>query len=231
MRKKLLLTLLSLMLLVLIPMTGCGGGAGGSNETDEIKATVDGFMGCLQEGDLEGMKAYTDPELFEADGTLADLTQLESLDDQFSSSLGMDADDLSDSTKAKLEEFVGTLLSGLVKSYEIGEITEADGKASVNLTTTFGFNPDKIDEIDVNDEIEEMATKYVEEHMDELMDVYNEGGQDAIIAKVLDDLIADILDKYSEEITNTGETTEQTVMTLEKKDGKWLVTGDEAKEN
>ncbi len=230
MRKKLLLTLLSLMLLVLIPMTGCGG-AGGSNETDEIKATVDGFMGCLQEGDLQGMKAYTDPELFEADGTLADLTQLESLDDQFSSSLGMDADELSDSTKAKLEEFVGKMLKGLVKSYEIGEITEADGKASVNLTTTFGFDPNKIDEIDVNDEIEAMATEYVEEHMTELMDVYNEGGQDAIIAKVLDDLIADILDKYSEEIMGTGETTEQTVMTLEKKDSKWLVTGDEAEED
>ena len=46
---------------------------------------------------------------------------------------------------------------------------------------------------------------------------------------VLDDLLPDILSKYMDQVLETGEVTQNSVMTLEKQDdGSWLVTGEKA---
>ena len=79
--------------------------------------------------------------------------------------------------------------------------------------------------------IETIAMKYMSENQDELTEIYQNDGETAMFNKVLDDLLPDILSKYMDQVLETGEVTQNSVMTLEKQDdGSWLVTGEKATE-
>ncbi|MBQ6401175.1 MAG: hypothetical protein IJI20_02695 [Firmicutes bacterium] len=221
--KKIVLLALTLSLFVMIPLAGCG-----SDNTADIRAAAEGFMNAMQEGDIEGMKAYSDPSLYEEDGDLAAFAQIENIDESFAEAVGVSVDDLSDKTKAEIQGFTDNLMDKLVTSYEITDVTEdADGKGRVALNTTFGFDPDKVDDIDMDDETEKMVTEYTEKNSAELMQIYQNGGEQAMMNKILDDLMGDILQKYTDAIMATGEVSQESVMLLENKDGKWLVVSEE----
>lgn len=221
--KKIVLLALTLSLFVLIPLAGCG-----SDNTADIRAAAEGFMNAMQEGDIEGMKAYSDPSLYEGDGDLAAFAQIENIDESFAEAVGVSVDDLSDKTKAEIQGFTDNLMDKMVTSYEITDVTEdADGKGRVALNTTFGFDPDKGNDIDMDDETEKMVTEYTEKNSAELMQIYQNGGEQAMMNKILDDLMGDILQKYTDAIMATGEVSQESVMLLENKDGKWLVVSEE----
>ena len=224
--KKIIYAVLVIGLLTLIPLTGCGG----ADNTEDIKAAADGFMSAMQAGDIEKAKEYADPALFEENGSLNSFAKLENIDEEFASAMGMDADQLSDTAKTSVQGFVDNLLKNMIKSYEIGDVTEEEGVGKVNVSTTFGFDPDKMQDVDINGEIEEMATKYMTDNMTELMEIYNNDGQQAMMKKVIDDLLDDILDKYTDAVMATGEVSQDSVMTVENKDGKWLVTEEKVTE-
>ena len=224
MRKKIICIVAALSMLLLVPLTGCGA----KDNTEDIKATVDGFMTSMQAGDIEGMKSYCDPALFEEGGTLASFNELQSLETEFASSVGMSEDELSDKTKETIHNYVNEVLTKMIKSYEIGEITEEEeNKAKVNVDVTFGFDPDKMDDVDIDGMAETMAQDYMEKNMQELTKIYQEQGQTALMNKVLDDLAPDLLGAYVDEIMKTGEVNRSSVLTVENKDGKWLITGEE----
>ena len=233
--KKALVVLMALAVMVLVPLTGCGGGGdeGGSAPEDEVRATAETFMNAMQEGDFEAMKACSDPALYEEDGDLYAFGTIDKMDEIFAESLGIDisADDLGESTKAGLQDFVDKLMGNLVKSYEITDVSVKDSTGTVNITTTYGYDPDKMQDIDLDDEVETIAMKYMSENQDELTEIYQNDGETAMFNKVLDDLLPDILSKYMDQVLETGEVTQNSVMTLEKQDdGSWLVTGEKATE-
>ncbi len=221
--KKILYVVLVLGLLTLIPLTGCG-----KDNTADIKAAADGFMSAMQAGDIEAAKEYCDPALFEEGGALSSYSQLENIDTQFAAALGVDANTLSDKAKTELQEFVDKLLQSMVKSYEIGNVTEPEeGVGKAELSAVFGFDPEKAKDVDINSEMEQMMNDYMASNMAALTELYASGGQQAITNKVVDDLLGDILDKYVDAVLATGEMTQDTVLTIENKDGKWLVTDED----
>ena len=152
------------------------------------------------------------------------------MDQVFAESLGMDlsAEDLGESTKAGLQDFIDTLLQNLVTSYEITDVTVADDTGTVNVTTTYGYDPEKMQDIDVNDEIETMAADYMAENQDALLKIYQEDGEAAMINKVLDDMLPEVLKSYTDAVLETGEITQDSVLTLKQQDGSWVVTGEKA---
>lgn len=226
MRKKILYILLSVMLLTLLPLTGCSGGAGQQNRTAEIKAAAEGFLNAMQEGDLETMKSYCDESLFAEDGDLNAFASIDNISGEFAEAMGIEADSLSDSTKKDLQVFVDSLMENLVSSYEITEVSESGGIGTVKATINYGFDPEKMQDIDLDDEIESMAEDYMNEHMSELTEIYSSGGQDAMMASLLEGLMGPVLDRYTEQVLKTGGVSQNCVMNLENEDGKWLVISD-----
>ena len=220
--KKLICVFAAVVMLAVIPFTGCG-----NDHSDEINATVDDFMTSMQKADLDGMKEYADPALFEDDGMLSQFNELEEMDEELASSLGMSTSDLSDKTKTIIDKYVKDMMGKMIKSYEIGEITEEKDSAKVNLSVTFGFDPNKVDSVDVTDEVEKRTNDYMEDNMTELTQVYQSGGQTALMNKVLDDLAEELLQTYEDAVLKTGETTEDTVLTVENRDGKWVIVSEE----
>jgi len=223
--KKLICIIAALAMCVVFPLAGCGG-----DETADVKAAADGFMSALQEGDIEKAKEFADPAIFEEGGSLYAFSTIDNMDEELAEAMGVKASDLSDKTKETMDNFVNDVLKSMIKSYEIKDVTiDDEGVGKVNVSTTFGFDPDKIADIDVNDQVEKKATDYMTGHMAELTELYNSGGETAIINKVFEDLAPELLGLYKEEMMKTGEVTQDTVLTVKNMDGKWLVTEEETK--
>lgn len=229
MKRKTLYLLLAVMLFALIPLTGCGSSEPEDN-TAEIRAAAEGFLNAMEAGDMEVAKEYADPAIFEEGGDLDSFATIDSLSQDFAESMGVDEKSLSDRTREDIQEFMDTLLQNLVTSYEITDVTENDGKGSVHASITYGYDPDKMQEIDLNDEIGDMAEKYTDEHMDELTEIYQKDGQEAMISKLLDAMMGEVLKKYTDAVMETGEVTQDAILTLEKQDDKWVVTGEKPAE-
>ena len=224
MKRKLLYVLVSVMLLTLLPLaTGCGG-----DPSEDAKATADSFMSALQEGDMDAVKEYADPALFEKGGDLESFASIDNIAGEFAEALGVKEEDLSDNAKASLAEFTDTMMKGLVSSYEIGDVKEGEkGAYLVNVSTTYGYDPAKVKDIDISKDIEKMTKKYMEKNQEDLAKLYLDKGEDAVLNKMLDDLLGDMLTKYTDKVMETGEVTQDSVMTVEEIDGKWLVTGEQ----
>lgn len=212
------------MLLTLLPLaTGCGG-----DPSEDAKATADSFMSALQEGDMDAVKEYADPALFEKGGDLESFTSIDNIAGEFAEALGVKEEDLSDNAKASLTEFTDTMMKGLVSSYEIGDVKEGEkGAYLVNVSTTYGYDPAKVKDIDISKDIEKMTKKYMDKNKEDLAKLYLDKGQDAVLNKMIDDLLGDMLTTYSDKVMETGEVTQDSVMTVEEIDGKWLVTGEQ----
>lgn len=225
MKRKLLYVLVSVMLLTLLPLaTGCGG-----DPAESAKATADSFMSALQDGDMDAVKEYADPALFEKGGDLESFASIDNIAGEFAKALGVKEEDLSDKAKASLAEFTDTMMKGLVSSYEIGDVKEGEkGAYLVNVSTTYGYDPAKVKDIDISKDIDKMTKKYMEKNKTDLAKLYQEEGQQAVLNKMLDDLLGDMLTKYTDKVMETGEVSQNSVMTVEEIDGKWLVTGEKA---
>lgn len=220
--KKFLCLVVAMAFLMVFPLTGCG-----DNKAD-IQAPVDGFMAALQAGDVQGLKEYVKEDAFDEDGAFSGFGTIENMDEVLAKELGMNASDLSDKTKAAVDEYITTMLTTMVKSYEIKDVKEeSDGVGKVTISATFGYDPEAAGKVNVNDQVEALTNDYMNKNMTELTNIYMSEGQTALMNKVLDDLVVDILNLYTDEVMKTGETTEQTTFIVEKVDDKWLISGEE----
>ncbi len=224
--KKLLCVFVALAMMVVFPLAGCG------NNEEAMKEPVDGFLSSMQAGDLETMQSFADESLFESGGSLAEFNTLQNLDEELASSLGLSVDNLSDETKAEVDNYVKDMLKKMIKDYEItGASQDEDTKGTVTAKITFGFDPEAAGNLDVNSEMEDMVQKYMQDNMTELTQIYQSGGQNALMIKVLDDLCGDLLKLYTEKVMETGEVTENVYFNVENKDGKWVIVSEGAGAN
>ena len=207
-------------LLVMATLIGCGSKP---DHTEDIKAAADGFLGVLESGEFGKLSEYASKELLET-GDLKDISKLQNIQQDILSELDLAEDALTEEGKQSLNGFVDTLSKELVKSYEIGDISESDGTAEVKATLTYGFDPGKIEDIDIDDKIDAIADQYLADNKDKLVEMFMKEGEDAAQKAIMNDLMGDILKEYSDALIATGERSENVSLKMENKDGKWVVT-------
>ena len=223
--KKKLSIVMAVLLAVMMVLTACGGGGGGDSKEQKIKGAIDGFMGAVKSGEYDKIKDFTTEDAVDAEA-FKNLDALDEYVNSFGETMGIDPADLPEDVVKQLNDFVDNLKSSLVKSYEIGEITEGDeGKASVPVKVTFGFDFEAATELDVNTELQGLMNEYISNNMGELMEIYSTEGQEGINKKVLTDLLSDILKIVSDAFTGTGESVKDVTFELEEQeDGEWLIS-------
>ena len=86
------------------------------------------------------------------------------------------------------------------------------------------FDPDKIESIDVNSDLETLVNTYMTENMDALIEVLNSQGEEALQNKIVNDLIGDILDLFSKAVVDQGGMSENSVLILKNIEDKWVIT-------
>lgn len=223
--KKTLCFIVALMLVCMMSLVGCGGD---SAET-EVQTAADNFLSALQEGDLDKLKETSSEDLLDS-GALKAFNEIDSFEDTMVKALGLESGDLGDEAKASLKKFTDDFIDKLVDSYEIGDVTVDDeGVGTVNATITYGIDVEKLTNIDTSNitSVNDLATKYMNEHKQELLEIYQKDGEKAMMVKVANDLLPDLMDAVSEEMYKQaeGSTIEEVKLTVKKNDdGAYVVT-------
>lgn len=227
----------ALMLGAAIVFSGCGSSGGGGGEAasaavekvkpeDEVAATVDGFFATMKSGEYSKLTDYCTEEVL-TDQELDVITEAEGMDDVFYESLdlesmGLTIDDLSDEAKASVTQFGNTIFQELIGSYEISDISVKGDTAEVTGTVTYGYNTDF--DIDTDAINEEVLNTYMTDNMDALQEAYTEGGDSAVMVMMLNDVMPELLSKYSDSLLESEGETDDMTCTVTKTDGKWMIT-------
>lgn len=213
-----------LLAVVLAFSVAACGEAKAPDRTEAIRTAADGFLSAIESGDFEKVSEFASEEVMDD----FNLDQLDGMVDSFFNEMGVDSSAIDESVKEKLNSFVETMKENFLTSYEIKDVSEKDGKGIVKADLSLGFNFDEIQNMDLSGDLEGIVSDYMTEHMAELVELA--GDEAALMSKVITDLAPVMLDKYSEEMLATGGGTEEVILTLEEKDGKWLVTGSDGVE-
>ena len=218
---------LIIVAMLAMSLTGCGS----ASTEDQIRATAEGLLKALQAGEFDKLSDYATEEVMSDEGGLAGFEDISDLPGYFIEQLGVDESILSDDAKAAIEDFTNAVLDGYIESYEIGEITvDEDEVGTVPCSITYGFSSDVFSDSGISDKVNDITDAYAQDNYDELMTIYQEEGEDALLSTFYNAVMPEIMSVMKDALAaSTGET-EDWVMTIENIDGSWKVTALEAAE-
>jgi len=181
----------------------------------------------MQAGDLAAIKEYCTEE-FAASEDLNSF-DVESLVANFYDSMGIPEEDLGEEAQASVREFCANVAQNVVKSYEITDVKEEKGVGTVTANIVLGFDPDEFDpsnDPDTAAKLSSLVEEYQNANLDELLDIYQNQGEEAFYQRLYSDLIPDILAVYNEQLAAAGELNEQIELTVEQlEDKSWKISG------
>ncbi len=205
----LVITVIAVMLL-----TGC------NSDQKDVTAAAEGFLDAIVNNDKETASQYATEEFMKSEEMM--LMDPQYLTDAFFASIAVDKEDVDEEAVKAVDAYSEELVKRAYKSYEIQDIKVQDDKAAVTTKITLGYDPAASST--VKEETQELIKEYQSDHYDELISVYTEEGEKAMYRKLYNDLIPIIIGKMQEKLDSSETSEEKTIITLEKIEGKWLVT-------
>ena len=135
----------------------------------------------------------------------------------------MVANDMEKASQYATEDFMKSDTMKLMQpDYLADTFYVQEETAAVTARITLGYNPDASS--NVSDDTGDLINAYQTEHYDELITIYTEEGEKAMNKKIYNDLIPIVISKMQEALESSEPSEEKTILSLVKKDGKWLVT-------
>ena len=205
-----LVTVFTVMLLA----TGC------NSDKKAATETVEGFLNAMIANDMEKASQYATEEFMNSD--TMKLMQPDYLADTFYAAMGVEKDDLDEKAQNAVNEYVKDVVDKAYKSFEIQDIKIQEETAAATARITLGYNPEASS--NVSDDTTNLVNEYQTEHYDELVAIFTEEGEKAMYKKIYNDLIPIVIGKMQEALKSSETSEEKTILSLVKKDGKWLVT-------
>ena len=205
----LVITVFAVMLL-----TGC------NSDQKDVTAAAEGFLDAIVKNDREAASEYATEEFMKSDEMM--LMDPQYLTDAFFASIAVDKEEVDEEAVAAVDAYSAELVKRAYKSYEIQDVKIQDNKAAVTTKITLGYDP--ATSSNVKEETAELIKEYQSDHYDDLSSIYTEEGEKAMYRKIYNDLIPIIIGKMQEKLDSAETSEEKTILTLEKIEGKWLVT-------
>ena len=212
-----------LVLILLLAFTGCGK----KDPTPDIQAVSTGFMDALVKGDPAETAKFVSPEMLAEGGDLESFGAADAFVESFiqGTGLGIDVSDLEEEGKAAIESFRTLLLENVVSGYELGDIIYEGDTATANVNISYTFDIDNLGGIDISVPLNELVTTFVDENYEELRSIMNSQGQEAFQLAVINGILPEFFEIYGQAVLESGGSTEDAVILLEKQDDNWIVTG------
>ena len=212
MSKRLITVLVTVCTVMLL--TGC------NSDNKAVTETVDSFLNAMVANDMEKASQYATEEFMKSD--TMKMMDPEYLADTFYAAMGIGKDDLDVEAQNAVNEYVKNVVDKAYKSFEVQDIKVQEETAAVTARITLGYNPEASS--NVSDDTSDLVNEYQTEHYDELVAIYTEEGEKAMYKKIYNDLIPIVIGKMQESLESSEPSEEKTILSLVKKDGKWLVT-------
>lgn len=124
------------------------------------------------------------------------------------------------------DKFLKTLVGQVCQSYEIESVDEKDSQCIVKVKLQI---KDLKDAALVNQEdLQKKAIEYADEHQEELLDLYQMKGQEAMYTKIYEQILPDMTPVIKDALKDQKTKKETLKFVLKEKDDQWLIDEIEA---
>ncbi|MCF0146809.1 MAG: hypothetical protein HUJ77_00270 [Clostridium sp.] len=184
---------------------------------EEIKNAVGDYFSLIKSGDYNKSMEMTNKDK----GDFKDSFGFSNLDDKLLNNLINT--NMGDVFNEEAESFISFVMSKSIGDYSIDKVKEKNGTAIVSLSgKCFDFT--KFDPSSFDFNIEELSTKYLNEHKDELKKIYTNEGQASMNQKIIDNISPEIFDELKKDIDDIEEVEFKMEILLKNIDGQWLIS-------
>jgi hypothetical protein len=201
-----------------LTFTGCG------SDKKEILTTTETFLQAAMNCDMETLSKQCNETVLTDLGLNAISTEF--TENIIYENIQVDKNALSEESQKAVLDFCTYYSNNIIQNYTLGDATVENETGTVNATVTT-YSHDALSALSSDSfktELSTLMTNYQEEHMEELISINLNEGNEAMINKVFDDLMPEIMaamkksyDSYSPEELNL-------ILTLEKQNDTWLIT-------
>ncbi len=207
------ITSLLLSFMMIFSLIGCSS----QSHEEEIKDSVDTYFAAIKSGDYNKAMEITTKDR----GDFNDSFGLSELDSSLVS--GFINDNMGEAFNEEAKKFISYIISKAIGDYSIDKVKEKDDEAIVSVSGKC-INFEKFDPSTLELDIEELSTKYLNEHGDELNKIYTEQGQDAMTQKIFDDITPEVFDRIKKVVDDTERIEFKMEITVKNLDGQWLIS-------
>jgi len=201
-----------------LTFTGCG------SDKKEILNTTETFLQAAMNCDVETVTKYCNETVLTELG-------LNSISPEFAENtiyenIQVDKTALSEESKAAIGEFCTYYSNNIIQNFSVGEVTCEDGIGTVNATVTT-YSKDALSALSgdaFQEELSELMSSYQETHMDELISLNLNEGSEAMMNKLFDDLMPEIMDIMKKSYDSYTPEDVNITFTLEKQNDMWFIT-------
>lgn len=203
-----------LTVLTVIMLTGCNA------DKKAVTETAEGFLNALVNHDREAAAQYASEAFMKSD--TMKMMDPQYLADSFYAAMNVQKEDLDETARNAVDEYVTSVVEKAYKSFEVQDIKIQENTASVTARITLGYDPDASSKIP--DATYDLIKSYQTEHYDELITIYTDEGEKAMYRKLYSDLIPIVVGEMKTQLESAEPSEEKTILTLEKGENGWLVT-------
>lgn len=196
-----------LLLTLTLGVTACS-----NSSTTEQEDIVNDFFRYIEDADSDKLNTICDDSINDAMG-------IDDMNEYFDAFL--DEDKYGEAFVKEAQDFKEEVFENLFISYEIQD-SEKDGDAvKVNVSGQYtDYSAVSFDDSGVAS----MAASYTQEHVNELQEVYQQEGYDALMKKVYSDIAPDMFDEIASQMSEAERKDFDIIFELEEKNDKWLIT-------
>ena len=198
---------------------GCG-----KSDKNMVLETSDIFLQAAMDCDMETLSKQCNETVLTDLGLNAISTEF--TENIIYENIQVDKNALSEESQKAVLDFCTYYSNNIIQNYTLGDATVENETGTVNATVTT-YSHDALSALSSDSfktELSNLMTNYQEEHMEELISINLNEGNEAMMNKVFDDLMPEIMaamkksyDSYSPEELNL-------ILTLKKQNDTWLIT-------
>ncbi len=213
--KKYKLYTLTLITCLCLSFVGCG------SDKDIVYETAENVLQSAMACDVATVSSYCHENVLTDIGLNA--ISPEYAETMIYENMGIEKVNLSEKSQQAVSDFCIYYSDKIIQDYTLGEVTLEDTMATVIATvTTHSF--DSLSSDTFQADLDAMMENYQEEHMDELISINLNEGNEAMMNKVFDDLMPDIMAAMKKSYDSSTPENVNIEFTFEKTNDTWLIT-------
>lgn len=217
MKKNRIMSLLCILCL-LFSLTGCG-------TTKAVKETANTFLTATTTADMETISANCTEEVLSQMGL--EILNPAYNETAFYASLDIEKDSLEKAAQASISDFYNKYSKSVIQSYEITDVEVNDGVGTVYATLST-YSRESIATLsgeDFHNEIIALMQTYQQAHMRELISIKVNNGEEAMMIKIFNDLMPDIMTLMKNKLDSFSYSDVNIVLFIEDTGAGFKVTG------
>lgn len=200
-------------------VTGCG-----QSDVKNITTTAETFLQASANCDIETASSVCQSTVFSDIGL--DALSTDYVENVIYTNMQIEKDALSENSQNTVTDFATYYADNLIQGFSITDASVTDNIGQVNATITT-YSMDALSSLSsetFKTDLTNLMTQYETEKKSDLISINLNEGQEAMINKIFDDLMPDIMALMKQSYSSYTPEDVSIILTLEKSEDTWIIT-------